>query len=57
MIVPTTLLKKQVKKKVPKIFNFLIDPAMVTSNTKPTVDEPQTFNEAWNHPNNHKKMA
>ena len=30
---------------------------MVTNNTKPAPEEPQTFNEAWNHPNidSHKK--
>ena len=31
--------------------NFLINLAMVSSNIKPTLDEPQMFNEAWNHPN------
>ena len=31
--------------------NVLINLAMVASNTKPTPEEPQTFNEAWNNPN------
>ena len=31
--------------------NFLIDLVIVESGTKPSLDEPQTFNEAWNHPN------
>ena len=30
--------------------NFLIE-AMVTKDIKPTPEEPQTFKEAWNHPN------
>ena len=34
-----------------KIFNLMINLAMVASITKPTVDEPQKFNKAWNHPN------
>ena len=29
--------------------NFLINLATVSSNTKPTEDEPWKFNEAWNH--------
>ena len=41
---PTKLLRKQHKK------NFLIDLAMVTSNTKPVPEEPKTFNKAWDHP-------
>ena len=31
--------------------NFLIDLAMVASDTKPSLDKPQMFNKAWNHPN------
>ena len=31
--------------------NFWTDMAMVVSNTKPTVDEPQAYQEAWSHPN------
>ena len=30
--------------------NFLIDLAMVSNDVKPTLEEPQTFNEAQNHP-------
>ena len=31
--------------------HFLIDLAMVTTDTKPLPKEPKTFTEAWNHPN------
>ena len=31
--------------------NFLIDLAMVTTDTKPVTEEPKTFVKAWNHPN------
>ena len=34
-----------------KNINFLINLAMVTNDTKPAPEEPQTFNEAWSHPN------
>ena len=30
---------------------FLIDLAIVAGDTKPIKDEPQIFNEAWDHPN------
>ena len=30
--------------------NVLIDLAMVTNDTKPTPEESQTFNKAWNYP-------
>ena len=30
--------------------NFLINVAMVSNGIKPTMEEPQTFNKAWNHP-------
>ena len=33
-----------------KNLNFLINLAMVSNNTKSTLEEPQTFNEAWTHP-------
>ena len=39
------------EKSANKNLNFLIDLAMVASNPKPTEDEPQMFNKAWNHPN------
>ena len=31
--------------------NFLINMAMVFNNIKPTLEEPQRLNKAWNHPN------
>ena len=31
--------------------NFLINLAMVSNDTKQTLEEPQMLNEAWNHPN------
>ena len=31
--------------------NFLINLAMVTTDTKPVPEEPKTFTKAWNHPN------
>ena len=31
--------------------NFLIDLASVFTDTKPVLEEPKTFAEAWNHPN------
>ena len=31
--------------------SFVVDLAMVSSNIKATLDEPQMFNKAWNHPN------
>ena len=34
-----------------KNLNFLIDLTMVANNIEPTLEEPQTFNKAWNHPN------
>ena len=34
-----------------KNLNFLINLAMVTSDTKPLPEEPKTFTEAWNHTN------
>ena len=43
------------EKSTNKNFNFLIDLAMVARNTKPTEDKPQTFNKAWNHPNEESK--
>ena len=33
--------------------NFLINLVMVTSDTKPVLEEPMTFAKAWNHPNAH----
>ena len=30
---------------------FLIDLAIVASDNKPSLDEPQMFKDAWNHPN------
>ena len=33
-----------------KNLNFLIDLAILSNNTKPSLEEPQTFNIAWNHP-------
>ena len=30
--------------------NFLIDLAMLTSDTKPAPEEPMTFVKTWNHP-------
>ena len=35
-----------------KNLNFLIDLAMLSNDIKLTMEEPQTFNEAWNHPIN-----
>ena len=34
-----------------KNLNFLIILVMVSSDTEPSLDEPQRFNKAWNHPN------
>ena len=34
-----------------KNLNFLIDLAMMTTDTKPVPEEPKTFTKAWNHPN------
>ena len=34
-----------------KKINFLIYLAMMSKYIKPTLDEPQMFNEAWNHHN------
>ena len=31
--------------------NFLINLAMVSNDTKPMLEEPQTFSKTWNHPN------
>ena len=39
------------EKRAIKNLNFLIDIAMVTNDTKPIPEEPQTFNEAWDQPN------
>ena len=39
------------EKSANKSLIFLIDLAMVASNTKPTEDEAQTFNRAWSNPN------
>ena len=33
-----------------KKLNFLINLAMVTTDTKPVPEEPNTFTKAWNHP-------
>ena len=33
-----------------KNLKFLINLAMVTTDTKPNPEEPKTFTEAWNHP-------
>ena len=46
------IVKKATQDKIAnKNLNFLVDLAMVASNTKPTEDKPQMFNEAWHHPN------
>ena len=41
------LCNKNANKIANENLNFLVDLAMVASNTKPTKDEPQTFHEAW----------
>ena len=39
------------EKRAIKNLNFLIDLAMDSNDTKPTLKEPQTFNKVWSHPN------
>ena len=45
------IIKEATQGKVSKKLNFLIDLAMVTTETMPVHEEPVSFNEAWNHPN------
>ena len=45
------IIKEAVQVKVSKNFNFLINLAMVITNTMPVPEEPTIFIEAWNHPN------
>ena len=46
------IVKKATKEKSAiENFNFLINLAMVTNNTKPVPEETKTFNKAWDHPN------
>ena len=45
------IIKEAMQVKVPENLNFLIDLVMVTTDTKQVPEEPDTFNEAWNHPN------
>ena len=39
------------REKYQEKLSFLIDLVMVPNDTKSTPEEVQTFNEAWNHPN------
>ena len=49
----TTKIVKQAiqEKSTIENLNFLIDLAMVTTDTKPLPEEPKTFTKAWNYPN------
>ena len=45
------VIKEALQEKVTKNLIFLIDLAMVTTNTMSVPEEHTSFNEAWNHPN------
>ena len=45
------IIKEATQVVVSKNLNFLIDLAMVTTDTMPVPEEPVSFNEAWNHSN------
>ena len=47
----TKVIKEATQVKVSKNLNFLINLAMVTTDTMPVPEEPVSFIEAWNHPN------
>ena len=45
------IIKDATHVKVSKNLNFLIDLAMVTTDSVAVPEEPASFNKAWNHPN------
>ena len=45
------IIKEAMQDKVIENLNFLINLAMVTTDTMPVLEEPMTLNEAWDHPN------
>ena len=46
-----TIIKEATQDEAIENLNFLVDLAMMTTDTMPAPEEPATFNEAWNHPN------
>ena len=45
------IIKKATQDKAIENLNFLINLAMVITDTMPASEEPMTFAKAWNHPN------
>ena len=45
------VIKEATQDKAIENLKFLVDLAVVTTDTMPAPEEPATFNEAWNHPN------
>ena len=45
------IIKEATQVKVAKNLNFLIDLAMVTTDTMSVLEKPPSFDVAWNHPN------
>ena len=45
------IIKEAMHVKGIKNLNFLIDLAVITTNTNQVLEEPVLFNKAWNHPN------
>ena len=45
------IIKDATHGKISKDLNFLIDLAMITTESVPVPEDPASFNEAWHHPN------